>query len=1257
VVTAAGGQRSVDTVTVTIGGSPPTHVGATASIQNAIDAANPGDLIIIDPTLGGGGPLTNSPAAHNEMVIMWKPVRLQGVGAVSSVINANTHPAGKMDSWRRMVNCLFGLSINGYVINSSNPNYDNNTGYTCGAGSVFGPTLNGWTGNRALPASPDGSIDPQVDRLPLEATLGWDASQNGNLAELLQEPSLMGALEGAGITVLSKGVKFPTNASNIVGAGATAAGNFPTDTVLLNFVDCTNPGSSGSANPNTANAGSTYPAFNEPSSFLCNPSSIDGLGITNSSQGGGGIFVHGFAHYLQIANNRIYNNAGTLSGGINLGQGEFAPSNTIGGLLTAPGSCETNTMGANALINTGTLVTNQQEPYCADVKVNIHHNAVMLDSSTGDELFSATPAGAGGVSICTGSDLYKFQYNWVCGNLSSGDGGGLGHLGFSWQGDIEHNTVSFNQSLNPTIPANGGGMVIMGTPDADPPCSTLNDADCVSAPTAIGPSDGVGPGLIINANLIQGNGAEAGSGGGIAFQSVNGSDVIAFPGAPAMWHHVTVTNNIIVDNVAGWDGGGVSFLDALNLDFYNNTVTNNNSTATAGVLFNTLGAPLASTQGPGLGGQMTSPTVSAPQPAGAVTIQNSAVLVANIGLLTGGAGAVHCPAGHYAGTGTGIGGNCTQYSYPLLNGNIFYNNASFQVGVGALSNTFQQNIITLYNAAFTGGGTTGAAVANQTATGQCGLAGTSYWDIGVRGDTGPANHGGGTTLNPTNSIMTSTSGYASSNVTTAPAFVRAYCDGARQAPESGASGWNVPPGISDATVPNPIFNLTPVATVDEGNNWVNLRWGPLTMVAPVANGALAAGGLLGNYSLTAANDRVPTSSTYAVTDFFGNLRPEPATNDSTVDAGAVEFGSAAATFGANVAPTSLTFSTTVSSSAASQTLTLTDTGNVNLTNIVATFTPAGSTTVTGFYQTGGTCTMNSGAGGLTANGTGTATCTILVSFRAPATAGTTTGNVTITALQGGQPVTITGSPVTLTGTAVAGTASQAWSPSPFTFTSTARGVTTAGPTQTFTLTNTGTINITISAAQSIPVGRVLAGTNGDFVVTASTCTSVLHPTLAPTGTCTVTVRFQPGSDSAGAKTATLSITDSAGTASDTLSGTVLAGTTPALAFAGPSPSLVTGTTTTHTGVVTISNAGTATFTFTALPIVTKVGTAGGTFTIAAGGGAGPACTATTALAVGGSCTVTVTYAPAGSSTMATANVSVTGTGATSPQTSNNFSAN
>jgi hypothetical protein len=144
-------------------------------------------------------------------------------------------------------------------------------------------------------------------------------------------------------------------------------------------------------------------------------------------------------------------------------------------------------------------------------------------------------------------------------------------------------------------------------------------------------------------------------------------------------------------------------------------------------------------------------------------------------------------------------------------------------------------------------------------------------------------------LNPTHSDITSTTGYASTNFSAPPAFTRPYCDGARQPPESLASGWNVPPGISDATVPNPIFNLTPVATVDEGNNWINLRWGPLSLVAPVVNGSLAAGGLLGNYAPTAGSNNIPagtiTSYPTAAHDFYGNPRPD---SGSSIDAGAVE---------------------------------------------------------------------------------------------------------------------------------------------------------------------------------------------------------------------------------------------------------------------------------------------------------------------------------------------------------------------------------
>lgn len=187
------------------------------------------------------------------------------------------------------------------------------------------------------------------------------------------------------------------------------------------------------------------------------------------------------------------------------------------------------------------------------------------------------------------------------------------------------------------------------------------------------------------------NAAESGSGGGIRFQGVNGTEISRFPLISAQWYGVTVTNNIIANNVAGWDGAGISLQDALAVNLINNTVISNDSTASAGVLFNTLGAPLASS--PGATNQTTSTTTSAPQPAGLVAIQNSPPLTASL------PATVLCPLGHAVGFNI-INGACRKFSVPLLYNNVFWQNRSFFIGVGPLGagTQNQQNVVSLYNA-------------------------------------------------------------------------------------------------------------------------------------------------------------------------------------------------------------------------------------------------------------------------------------------------------------------------------------------------------------------------------------------------------------------------------------------------------------------------------------------------------------------------------------------------------------------------------
>jgi len=165
---------------------------------------------------------------------------------------------------------------------------------------------------------------------------------------------------------------------------------------------------------------------------------------------------------------------------------------------------------------------------------------------------------------------------------------------------------------------------------------------------------------------------------------------------------------------------------------------------------------------------------------------------------------------------------------------------------------------------------------------------------------------------------------------------------------------------------------------------------------------------------------------------------------------------------------------------------------------------------------GGTCVPSPLADG--------GSCTINVVFRPTAT-DTPTGSVAI-ATDGG--FTVANSPVDLSG-AVAPTLT----PAQWVAQTTPRGAGTQGPTQTFTLTNTASVNLT-----GIQPG-VLGGTNAaDFAIVApSTCGTTGFTTLAPNATCVVTVQFRPlTTEPAGVKNARLSVTDVAGTQSSALSG-------------------------------------------------------------------------------------------------------------------------
>jgi len=202
----------------------------------------------------------------------------------------------------------------------------------------------------------------------------------------------------------------------------------------------------------------------------------------------------------------------------------------------------------------------------------------------------------------------------------------------------------------------------------------------------------------------------------------------------------------------------------------------------------------------------------------------------------------------------------------------------------------------------------------------------------------------------------------------------------------------------------------------------------------------------------------------------------------------------------------------VGTTSVAQTITVSNTGNGNLT--VSSVTLTGADPTPQFSLTNG-CTTVAPLG----------TCTVTVRF-APTTTGAKTASVSITSNAAGSPVS-----VALSGAGLAPAPIAAITPASLALTFPDQVVGTASATaQTITVSNTGTTNLTISGvtltgADPIPQ---FSFTNG--------CTT----TVAPGGSCAVSVRFAP--TTIGAKTATVSIAHNAAGSSTnvTVSGTGLA---------------------------------------------------------------------------------------------------------------------
>jgi hypothetical protein len=309
-------------------------------------------------------------------------------------------------------------------------------------------------------------------------------------------------------------------------------------------------------------------------------------------------------------------------------------------------------------------------------------------------------------------------------------------------------------------------------------------------------------------------------------------------------------------------------------------------------------------------------------------------------------------------------------------------------------------------------------------------------------------------------------------------------------------------------VPNPIFNLTPAATVDEGNNWVNMTYGPLTMSNPTAivgpNGNYGGGLPLANYAIqlgSAAQNLVtpggPTSTNRAdapTYDFFDSPR-----TGTTTDAGAVLVSRASGgQFSLSPALVDFGFVPHGSPTTVDQDIVLTNSDVAPLTiNSVAINGTGGTAASFSIVRQSDSCSV----GGTLGAGQ---SCMITVSFVPGATQAVRNANLVVTTSVGTQTVALTGHDAIAA--AVASAITPALNPNP---------PNTVATTGTITVTNTATLCTATGACSTtgIPAGYPAAGVNaGPYIPTAITLTPLTGTgTFTLGGTCAVGTAINPGS--------------------------------------------------------------------------------------------------------------------------------------------------
>ncbi len=410
--------------------SPIVHVTGGAvypasPIQDAIDAAAPGTLIIVEP------------GTYNENPIIWKNVRLQGSGAASTIINGATLPAQRVLDWRDKINALID---SGDIVPLDEE----------GAGRFFAASENPGIFIHGKPET-------------------FDAGSPG----LIDGVSVMGAIAGGGIYVAGHADYMEISNCKVTNNQGNFGGGITVGTASVTARPCCGGGVPGEP---------SIDSFNDYISIHHNLIAKNG-----GNNGGGGITLFAGADNYSVAENIILGNFTRFIGGgvlhYGLSDGGTIAGNQIvfnevfyGGQVGGDGGgiCIAG-IGINPA-DPGALGTGSGS---VSVVANlIQGNLAGSGSGGGIRALSINGVDADGPS----SEWYALNIfnNLVVNNVAAFQGGGIA-LQDAVKVNIIHNTIANNDASSTAAMAFSAGTLLVSEPQGAGIVSTYHSPPLAAA--------------------------------------------------------------------------------------------------------------------------------------------------------------------------------------------------------------------------------------------------------------------------------------------------------------------------------------------------------------------------------------------------------------------------------------------------------------------------------------------------------------------------------------------------------------------------------------------------------------------------------------------------------------------------------------------------------------------------------------------------------------------------------------------------------